>query len=219
MSAPLVFIDTETDGVHPDRKAWEVAMIRREPDGRQDETTFFVEVDLETADPFGLKVGGFYDRHPLGRTVSTKAYTPERMLGDRELRCSQWLQGEPDSGVLSQSDAALLVAQWTHGAHLVGAVPHFDAEVLGKLLRAERLTPAWHYHLIDIEAMAVGAIAARGKVVPLPWKSDDLTVAVGATVAADDERHTALGDARWAMRVYDAIIYGPSMAPEQVGAP
>lgn len=30
MSTPLVFIDTETDGLHPGRKAWEIALIRRD---------------------------------------------------------------------------------------------------------------------------------------------------------------------------------------------
>lgn len=53
---PLCFIDTETTGVHPDRQVWEVAMIRRQ-DGREQEVTFFVDVDLALADPFGLKVG------------------------------------------------------------------------------------------------------------------------------------------------------------------
>ena len=42
-----------------------------------------------------------------------------------------------------------------------------------------------------------------------PWKSDDLSAALGITVS-EDERHTALGDARWAMRIYDAVMGGPS---------
>ena len=28
MTAPIVFLDTETDGLHPGRRVWEVAMIR-----------------------------------------------------------------------------------------------------------------------------------------------------------------------------------------------
>lgn len=64
MSAPLCFVDCETDGVHPGRQPWEVAIIRREPDGPQDVVRFFVELDLSTADPFGLRVGRFYHRHP-----------------------------------------------------------------------------------------------------------------------------------------------------------
>ena len=38
----------------------------------------------------------------------------------------------------------------------------------------------------------------------LPWKSDDLSAALGVTVS-DEDRHTALGDAKWAMRIYDAV--------------
>ena len=30
--APLVFLDTESDGLRPDCRVWEIAMIRREPD-------------------------------------------------------------------------------------------------------------------------------------------------------------------------------------------
>ena len=198
MTAPLCFIDTETDGVHPDRKVWEVAMIRRE--GRHEhETAFFVEIDLSTADPFGLKVGRFYDRHPLGRYLAGKGIDmPEPYDDSHEY--------------LSAAEAARVVARYTHGAHLVGAVPNFDAEVLARLLRDEFLTPAWHYHLVDVEALMVGALAGRGpanvtKVSP-PWKSDNLSRAIGVEPPSEDERHTALGDARWAMRCYDAVMGG-----------
>jgi len=40
-------------------------MVRREPDGSEREVSFFVEIDLSTADPFGLRVGRFNERHPL----------------------------------------------------------------------------------------------------------------------------------------------------------
>ena len=44
--------------------------------------------------------------------------------------------------------------------------------------------------------------APRG--VALPWKSDDLSAALGVTVS-DEDRHTALGDAKWARAIYDAV--------------
>lgn len=195
---PLCFIDTETTGVHPDRKVWEVAMIRRE-DGRQQETQFFVEVDLANADPFGLKVGGFYDRHPAGRWLSNKGGSIEYPTGGDAER------------FLDRYTAAKVIARFTHGAHLVGAVPNFDAETLAPLLRDENLTPSWHYHLIDVEALAVGYLAgsdlpeSRRVARTLPWKSDDLSRVCGVEPPTDDERHTAMGDARWAMRLFDAI--------------
>lgn len=213
---PIVFLDTETDGVHPGRKVWEVAMIRRDDAGRR-ETSFFVDIDLSTADPFGLKVGRFYERHPLGRQLSA-AYSNDHAASP-VWESADWRER---NGIPRIAAAAMRVARWTHGAHIVGAVPNFDTEVLATLLRANGLTPSWHYHLIDVEALAVGWINGVGmqavndgviaaadltKTAP-PWKSDDLSRAVGVEPPAEDERHTALGDARWAMRLYDAITGG-----------
>lgn len=33
ITIPLCFLDTETDGLHDDRQVWEVAAVRRDPDG------------------------------------------------------------------------------------------------------------------------------------------------------------------------------------------
>ena len=171
---------------------------------------FFVEIDLSTADPFGLEVGGFYDRHPLGRYLSGRASS--------------------DTGeYLTTRQAAHFVARWTHGNHLIGIVPNFDTEVLANLLRAEKLTPAWHYHLADAETMAVGwlhGVAARAidearmrgeepdpglldrrKGAP-PWNSEEVSRALGVDPPTKELRHTAMGDADWAMRMYDRITGG-----------
>lgn len=211
---PICFIDTETDGVHPGRRVWEVAAIRRDDTG---EHTYhaFVDLDLSTADLFGLRVGGFYQRHPLGRYLSGEGETSWPLPDDEYDRAGCYLEA---------SQAAAGVAQLTHGAHLVGAVPSFDAEVLAALLRSQGLTPAWHYHLCDVEALAVGYLHGRaaglddqGKAhaaedlraeLTLPWSSDALSRAVGVEPPGEDERHTALGDARHAMRLYDAITGG-----------
>lgn len=208
MNAPLAFVDTETTGVHQGRRAWEVAIIRREPDAT--ETTlhlFIADVDLSEADPFGLKIGRFYERHPAytgtehGRIVDDPWY--DMAYGP-----------VPDGAQIThEAEAAHHVERMTRGAHLVGAVPNFDAEVFADMLRRHQLAPAWHYHLIDVEALAVGYLAGRrpfdrSEPVALPWSSDDLTRACGVEPAGDDERHTALGDAKWAMRLYDAIVGG-----------
>jgi hypothetical protein len=204
MSAPIVFMDTECDGLRPDRKVWEVAIVRREPDGRETEWQAFVDIDLSTAEPFGLKVGRFYERHPAGRELSG-------LDQPRDERGPGWI---------GTAHAARRVARLTHGAHVVGAVPSFDTNVLDGLLRGHGLIPAWHYHLIDVEVLAVGYLAGRGKTVvnkdgntrlrTPPYSSDELTEALGVESAADDERHTAMGDVRWVMRMYDAIMGGAS---------
>jgi hypothetical protein len=193
MSA-LCFVDTETDGIHPHRCVWEIALIRREPDGRETTAAFFVELALDTADPFGLRVGRFYDRHPLGRYLSGQAHQLE--------------EPQKVGTYLTREAAAHKVARFTHAAHIVGAVPNFDTEALDALLRWQDLAPAWHYHLVDVENLAVGFLAGRGEPVAPPWSSEGLSLALGVEPAAPEERHTALGDARWAMRVYDAVMSG-----------
>jgi hypothetical protein len=229
---PICFLDTETTSLRPDRQAWEIAIIRRDDQG-ETETTFMVDVDLTGADPFSLKIGGFYQRHPYGQYLAGNGANP-RELADLGLIA-------PKDGYLTRPTAAVTVARLTHGAHIVGAVPNFDTEVLGQLLREHRLTPAWHYHLIDVENLAVGCLhghfatiraglagakarigedpaldaaaaeltgvtEASSTALRLPWSSDDLSKAIGVEPASDEDRHTALGDARWARRIYDKIM-------------
>ena len=160
-AAPIAFIDTETE--------WHT----------------FVTNDLSTADPYGLRVGRFYERHPVGRALAGEMV--------------------PDTTALL-SETAHRVAALTHGTHLVGAVPNFDAELLDRLLRDQGLIPAWHYHLIDVENLAVGYLAGQGHVFIPPWSSESLTEALGVTASTEDERHTAMGDARWAQRIYDHVM-------------
>lgn len=209
---PIVFLDTETDGLHPKRQAWEIAMIRRDfhSAGSWTETTahMFVDIDLDQADPYALKVGGFYDRHPMGQWLSSlPSAEPDDVWPPRALR----------EELEVPSVAAKTVARLTHGAQIVGVVPNFDAELLERLLREHGDAPAWDYHLIDVRAMALGWCLAAGQngAIPDPsmfldpsMSSDKLAERCGVVPATEAERHTALGDARWAMRWYDAITGG-----------
>lgn len=191
MSAPLCFLDTETTSLDPERRlAWEFAAIRRNPTGHQEKIQIFIDVDLKDADPMSLKIGGYYDRHPFGRRISS-------------LHLSDQMSVTSPMGAYG---AARQIARTTHGAHLVGMNPSFDAETLGKLLRSQGLTPGWHYHLVDVEAMALGYLQGKGCDMPsLPWKSDDLAAALGVSIP-DTDRHTAMGDVRLAMHMYDKMI-------------
>lgn len=200
MTPPIAFVDTETTGVHPGRRPWEIAIIRREPDGTESTWVGQIgDVDLSQADPFGLRIGRFYERY--------WRYAHHTKL--------------PNGGnamIKTEEQAAFIVEDLTRGAHLVGAVPNFDSETLDAMLRRHQLIPAWHYHLIDVEALAVGYLsgrleAARMEIdqsltepaLALPWKSDDLSRACGVNPPSEQDRHTALGDAQWAQRWYDTI--------------
>jgi len=216
------FVDTETTSLRPDRRAWEIGIIERvpvtvkHPDGPDTSSTedrehhWFIDaddLDLANADLFSLNIGRFYERHPQYQL-------------DHEA---------PWSATATESDALREIEAVTRGAHLVGAVVSFDADVLGQRMRAHGICPSWHYHLVDVEALAAGYLAGSYRAIQEvgknpeadgptyeealcaipPWKSDDLSRAVG--VEPDDfDRHTALGDARWAMRIYDAVMGRPS---------
>ena len=99
------------------------------------------------------------------------------------------------------------------GAHVVGAVPDFDARFITEWYRrAGETPPRWHYHLIDVETLIVGYI---GHALPtlrleLPWNSDDLSRYVGIEPPDDEHRHTALADAIWAARVFTTCV--PALA-------
>jgi hypothetical protein len=182
----LCFVDTETTSLRPNRRAWEVAIIRRGPNGGQTEHCWLIKAEdlkLDQADPASLKIGRFYERHPQTDQV--------RSASERWDELNIW----------TEWSVAQDVERLTRGAHIVGAVPNFDTEVLAAMLRRNGLCPAWHYHLIDVENLVAGRLG-----IPPPWSSDDLTKALGVEPPGDDERHTALGDARWAMRTYDAIM-------------
>ena len=212
---PICAVDCETTSLRPDRRAWDIALIRRDDEGER-RVQFFIEfnaLDLPNADPFSLNVGKFWDRHP--QAVSLRA--GGSVLCEDDQFWSGWFDDKivdvPAGSVVDAATAANIVAAVTHGAHLVGAVPNFDAEVLAALLRDNGLTPTWHYHLIDVEALAVGWVCAwdrgdGGPGIRPPWRSDDLSSALGVPLPAPDKRHTALGDAEWALAMYDHITGG-----------
>lgn len=177
----LVFMDTETTGLSLDDDIWEFAAVRREEDGSETAHHLFIEHDTKKC-----------------------ARLPESFRVDHQAR----FPACGSSNVVSQPRAAVLIADVFMGKpHVVGAVPNFDTERIARLLRRYNREPFWHYHLIDVESLAVGYLAAKGNPIELPWDSDVLSLACDVEPPTV-ERHTAMGDARWAMALYDAITGG-----------
>lgn len=214
MTAPIAFVDIETTGLDPDvHEIWEVGLI--DPDGA--EHRWFLPVDLGRADPIALDIGGYHRRHPEG--YNHDFATPSDFVGD------PWvLHAVTDPWDFAAAFCELTRPRNGERVHLAGAVVSFDEERLRKLLRANGACPEWHYHLVDVEAVAAGWIAAqgwpiekaatgrRGELVELNsgrpgWDSKALSSAVGVDLEQFRE-HEALEDARWAKAIYEAV-FGP----------
>ena len=173
----IVFLDTETLGLDITDPIWEVAAIRREPDGT--ETRHHWHVGGEFGQPFAPALD-----------------FPERFRADFDRRYGFGQAVEPRAYVARQ-----LELLFHDRPHIVGAVPNFDTERIARQLGVD----GWHYHLIDIENLAVGYLAGRGTILPPPWNSDDLSRAVGID-PGQFRRHEAMADAEWARAIYDHII-------------
>lgn len=174
----VIFVDVETTGLEPDRhEIWEIALI--EEDGTEHEWRLEPQ-HMRQASPDALRITGFYDRVAAA--------------------------GEDGffSGT-SRPRIAWEVARLTAGRHLVGAVPSFDARFLADFLRSEGHVEAWHYHLVDVEALAAGRLG-----IAPPWDPGALAEQVGVTGLGG--KHTALGDARWAKAIYEAVFAGRHVA-------
>lgn len=182
----LVFLDTETTGLGDYDEIWEFGAVRREPDGTERVLHLFLQHD-----------------------VAKCTMLPEKYLADHQRRfpASHAVDWSPE--VVSQFDAAELIDEFLQGRpHIVGAVPSFDLPRIERLAITwiEDWTRPWHHHIIDVETVALGWLNGRGIPTHPPYRSDDLAAACWVEPPPQGERHTAMGDVRWVMRWYDAMI-------------
>lgn len=217
----LAFLDTETTGLDPDQhEVWEVGLILRDEDGSERERVWQLPVDRGRADAMALKIGRWYERR--WPWPSYYGIIDPEQEAENEQRETAAVLGEGPFVVPRRrmDEWAATFAEMLDGAHLVGAVISFDEERLRRLLRRHHACPTWHYHLIDVEALAAGWLGGRyeddefaapdddGACYRPPWNSDRLSEAIGIDPTRFD-RHTALGDARWARAIYDVVIGRP----------
>lgn len=204
----LVFLDTETVTLDygPD-VIWEIGLILRNGDVDQ-EWRWQMRPNLAVAHPKALEVSRYHERFAVPAGTPVVGWGP--FNADYPAR-------------MSKRALAVALAAMLQGRHVVGAVPGFDTERIRLFLARHGLVPTWHYHLIDVENVALGYLAGAQAEAMLwgnatsrvlsgvntfdgpPWKSDDLSRVCGVEPPADGERHTALGDARWVRDWYDRI--------------
>jgi hypothetical protein len=194
MTTTLVFLDTETIGLGPKCDVWEIGLIRRPAGGSDTEYSWLIRPDLATAEPTGLRIGRYYDR--IGAMVASQPGSARVVVA-------------PTGGNLSTNGfvVAADVAKLLDGATIVGAVPDFDTQHLGRMLRKYGQIGTWHYHIHCVETLAIGYLAGQGKPIPdLPVRSDDLSRLIGVEPPSATDRHTALGDARWVRDIWDKVM-------------
>lgn len=185
----LAFVDCESTGLRPDlgHGIWELAIIRRGPDKDSDwwetEHVWQIRPDLTTADPTALDVCRYHQRFRVPPGVDALWFPQE--------------QREPVPQTFAE--AAGQIRRLLDGAYLVGAVPSFDALMLTYFLRAHGLEPAWRHRLVCVENLVAGALGQ-----PIPMGLRHAATSVGVWVDPE-ARHTAMGDARVACDVYDAV--------------
>lgn len=172
----LIFLDTETTGLDPDRhQIWEIATIEIKNGEPISQRLEQFPVNLSYADPMALTVNEFYER----------AYQIRNPVLLTQTGIRDWCHW---------------FARRSHGAHIVGAVPDFDTRFLTNLLRENEACPGWHYHLVCVENLLAGRLCE-----PPPWKSDELYAKAGIN-RNEYAKHTAMGDCLLAVDIYDLVM-------------
>ncbi|MFC7817617.1 hypothetical protein ACFUTR_23585 [Streptomyces sp. NPDC057367] len=203
----IAFVDTETTHLDAEiGEVWEVAIILRERDDNTPTDTEYVwqvRPDLATADPESLKIGRYLERFvvPPHAEAAWTGYDQGPVLP------------------MMRREVVAAVMDVLRGAVLVGSNPGFDDRFLRKLLGPG--SAQWHYRPVDIATLAAGRKLgqvelirrAGGRVldsdeVAFPFSSRSLSRWFGVEPPGDDAAHTALGDARWARDVFDAVTGG-----------
>lgn len=209
--SPLVFADGEMTGLDErQHDMWEFAAIVRghrqtELDG---EWLFQLHVPadrLPGADPKALEIGRFHDRYIAHDAQVLVLARPEQAgtllpaLAQLPLEWSRihlaahlvWLLGHDDN-------------PHTPPTSWCGIVPDFDVRFFRAFLEsvspAGRVRMPQHYQPVDVEGMAAGRLC-----LPPIWNSRQIAQLLGIPLIPE-ETHTALGDARFVERLYDAVM-------------
>lgn len=182
----VVVVDVETTDLDPhNRLVWDVGMVVLSPDLQfEQEHQFFVELterEIKRANPESLDIGGFDDRYNVYEA-------------------------------LGKNTAAGKVLDITTGNILAGICVDFDAVSLENLLTPLDKRPAWNYHLLDIRTLAIGYVFGGMKGnenyedVIFPLKQDDVARMLGVEPISENDRHTAIGDARFGAEILRAVL-------------
>lgn len=191
----LGFVDIETTSLerpfttNPNDIIWEVGLVVRADiehyDGPDNDVEYrwYLPVNYALGNPESLAIGRFDERYPA---KTGKGYiTPPAVF------VHEFTKAIMDG--LQDGDTK---------PFLVGNVVSFDEERLAALFVNNGISLEWlpwHYHLVDVEALAAGRLGLQP-----PWKGSTVSEALGVPVP--EGQHDALVDALWARDMYDTVI-------------
>lgn len=197
----IVFLDTETTGLLPGvHEVWEIAAIVRADGAPDEEYAWQLRPSLASADPAALRIGRYYERNRVrhldpGSQRTVYQLADPDLAGDEEFR----------DRLIWPAAAAHRLAGLLDGAYLCGSNPSFDFRFVDRFLRAHGEALTARHRMLDIRSMAHGHLAGLGYPVDPTAPSGHLAEHLEVPDLADEDRHTALGDARWVRAMYDAI--------------
>ena len=196
---PLVIADTETTGLKVDDEVWEFALKRRE-------VGWMPQRDRSPVDPTEKTWRGFLE-HDV-----TKA---ERMI--EPFRSDYLARFDPAQAISVERFREMAAEMFAGRPTLLGAVPDFDTAQFRRLLGANRENDPWHYHLLDVENLAIGYLEGLAKSGDeaarafLASGREHNSEALSSALGVDPDRfarHVALGDVLWAEAMYDVVRLG-----------
>lgn len=197
---PIVAVDTETTHLSAEvGEVWEVAIILRDETGDNEHVWQFAPRALDLAlHGEALRVGRFHERFAVPDGCGA-AYT-----------------AGGDIDPMTRGDAITEITATLGGAVLVANNAAFDDRHLRKLLNLQEQEQPWFYRPACVTARAEGYLWRADPVWMAeqtqkgPISSRALSRRLGVEPPGDDA-HQALADARWVMRLHDAITGGKAV--------
>lgn len=196
----IVFVDCETTGLdHTRHVPWEVAVIC--DDEEYVWQVKLTEDQIAAADAESLRICRFDERY-VGRDIPPSDSIVRLYDG---------------TVLLTPSASARLWGRLTEGRRIVGIVPSFDELMMRhqwmSIYGWDREFP-WHYQTIDVEVVALGyALRCEHEMtgsgfpdeIRDPLSGNYLSEYFSVPLPTAEEAHTAIGDARWASRLWYGV--------------
>jgi hypothetical protein len=201
----IAVVDTETTSLTRETMLpWEITVIRRplylESQNHRIVRTYMIdEPDLTDADSESLRIGGFYERHPLGEIGH---FDQGGYFGSEPPPNVRWRAPRHEGELWTIRDERVIArdVEWMiRGAHLVAAQPGFDERALTNLLQRNQLAPAHLHRSYDVESLVAGSLG-----LPIVGLVESAQ-AIGIDTSGY-EAHTSRGDALLAERIFDDVM-------------